>query len=314
MIALLQCLSHSPLKGYVDPVAATVEDVVQVIAQLKAEIDAFDPEIIFLFAPDHYNGFFLDAMPQMCIGIQAHSVGDYQTSAGPLTVPREIAEACAAHVIASDIDLAVSYRMVVDHGMAQPQEELTGSLTRFPVIPLFINSVAPPMVSVRRAMQFGAAVGQFARALGKRTLFIGSGGLSHNPPVPQMTSAAPEIAEFLIAGRNPTAEGRAARQQRTRDAAVAFSAGTSGLHPLNEAWDTAFIANIVGQDWAALAAYKNDDISADAGRSTHEIKTWAAANAAINAATAGKYQVEQRYYKAIPEWIAGFGVVAGRSL
>ena len=143
--ALLTCLSHTPLKGYVDPLPAVVDEVGQVVAQLRAEVEAFDPELVFLFAPDHYNGFFLDAMPQLCIGTAAESVGDYSTSAGPLAVPREIAEACAAHVVARDIDLAVSYRMQVDHGFAQPLEELTGSLARYPVIPLFINSVAPPV-------------------------------------------------------------------------------------------------------------------------------------------------------------------------
>jgi cell division septation protein DedD len=86
--ALLTCLSHTPLKGYVDPLPAVVDEVGQVVAQLRAEIEAFDPELVFLFAPDHYNGFFLDAMPQLCIGTAADSVGDYRTSAGPLAVPR----------------------------------------------------------------------------------------------------------------------------------------------------------------------------------------------------------------------------------
>ena len=117
--ALLTCLSHTPLKGYVDPLPAVVDEVGQVVAQLRAEIEAFDPELVFLFAPDHYNGFFLDAMPQLCIGTAAESVGDYSTSAGPLAVPREIAEACAAHVVARDIGLPVSYRMQVVHGFAQ---------------------------------------------------------------------------------------------------------------------------------------------------------------------------------------------------
>ena len=182
MKALLQCLSHTPLKGYVDPVPAVVEEAGQVVASLAREVQAFDPEVIFLFAPDHYNGFFLDAMPQFCIGTAAVSVGDYASSAGPLRVPRSLAEACAAHVVGRDIDLAVSYRMQVDHGFAQPLEELTGSLERYPVIPLFINAVAPPLVSFRRAREFGEAVGAFAAGLDKRVLFLGSGGMTVRVP------------------------------------------------------------------------------------------------------------------------------------
>ena len=309
--AMLTCLSHTPLKGNVDPLPEVVDEVARLVAQLGDEVVAFDPELIFLFAPDHYNGFFLDAMPQLCIGAAAESVGDYSTSAGPLPVPRDIAEACAAHVVAREIDLAVSYRMQVDPGFAQPLEELTGSLARYPVIPLFINSVAPPVISFRRARQFGEAVGEFARQLDKRVLFIGSGGLSHNPPVPQMATAVPEVAERLIAGRNPTAEARAARQQRTIDAATQFATGDSPLHPLNPRWDEDFMANLSCKDWAALDGYGNDAITEAAGASAHEVKTWVAANAAMNAATGGHYEARARYYRAIPEWIAGFGALTG---
>ena len=311
MSFLLQCLSHTPLKGYVDPLPDVVDEAGRMVATLRAEVEAFDPEIVFLFAPDHYNGFFLDAMPQLCIGTSATSVGDYMTSPGPLDVPRDIAEACARHVVAADIDLAISYRMQVDHGFAQPLEEICGSLARYPVIPLFINSVAPPVISFRRARQFGEAVGEFARGLGKRTLIIGSGGLSHNPPVPQIATAVPEVAERLIAGRNPTPDARAARQQRTIDAATLFAGGSSPLHPLNPQWDQAFMANLACQDWTALDAYGNAAITEAAGASAHEVKTWVAANAAMNAATGGHYQVQSRYYRAIPEWIAGFAALTG---
>ena len=93
MPALLQCLSHSPLKGYVDPAADTVEEVASLMRALSDELHAFAPQLIVLFAPDHYNGFFLDNMPQICIGMQASSVGDYRSSPGALDVPRAIAEA-----------------------------------------------------------------------------------------------------------------------------------------------------------------------------------------------------------------------------
>ena len=69
MSFLLQCLSHTPLKGYVDPIPAVVHEADEIVSRLRREVEAFDPEIIFLFAPDHYNGFFLDAMPQFCIAL-----------------------------------------------------------------------------------------------------------------------------------------------------------------------------------------------------------------------------------------------------
>lgn len=314
MQARLQCLSHTPLKGYFDPEAAIVREVAALVGTLRAEVEAFDPEVIYLFWPDHLNGFFLDLMPQFCIGMGADSVGDYQSSAGPLSVPRRLAEACAEAVVDAGIDLAFSYRMQVDHGCAQPLEELTGALDRYPVVPIFINSVAPPVVSFRRARQLGEAVGQFARAQGQRALFLGSGGLSHNPPVPQLATATDtDVINRLMNNRNPSAEARAARQARTIAAAEAFTAGTSALHPLNAEWDRRLMAHLTNRDWASLDAYRNADITADAGGSAHEAKTWVAAVAAMDRACAGAWEAEQRYYREIPEWIAGFGALSGHS-
>ncbi|MQY21719.1 2,3-dihydroxyphenylpropionate/2,3-dihydroxicinnamic acid 1,2-dioxygenase [Nocardia sp. RB20] len=42
------------------------------------------------------------------------------------------------------------------------------------------------------------------------------------------------------------------------------------------------------------------------GGSAHEVRTWIAAYAAL--AAGGSYELEYRFYEAIPEWIAGFAV------
>ena len=103
--ALLTCLSHTPLKGYVDPLPAVVDEVGQVVAQLRAEVEAFDPELVFLFAPDHYNGLFYDLMPPFVIATAAESVADYQTLPGPLSIPRERALEMARFILDNDVDI-----------------------------------------------------------------------------------------------------------------------------------------------------------------------------------------------------------------
>lgn len=311
--AKLQCLSHTPLMGFFEPGLATANAARQAISVLKEDLERFDPEIIFLFAPDHYNGFFYDLMPSFCIGTAANSIGDFGTKDGLLNVPQEIAIECTKAVLSAEVDCAISYRMQVDHGFAQPLELLTGSLERFSVVPIFINSVAQPMPTFKRARLLGEAVGRFAASLNKRVLFMASGGLSHNPPVPELAGATPEVAERLIAGRNPTPDSRAARQQRTINAAREFAAGTSMLHPLNPEWDRDFIATLQSRDLKALDQISNEEVTAAAGASAHEVKTWVAANASMSAATAGRYAVRSEYYEAIPEWIAGFSTLQGDS-
>lgn len=70
MHAYLHCLSHSPLVGYVDPAQEVLDEVNGVIASARERIAAFSPELVVLFAPDHYNGFFYDVMPPFCLGVE----------------------------------------------------------------------------------------------------------------------------------------------------------------------------------------------------------------------------------------------------
>ncbi len=91
----LECLSHTPLHGYFDPAPEIVAEVERAQAQARARVEAFDPELVILFAPDHYNGFFYDLMPPYCIGVEASAVGDFNSLAGPLSVPKRIALDCA---------------------------------------------------------------------------------------------------------------------------------------------------------------------------------------------------------------------------
>ncbi|MFM0504579.1 3-carboxyethylcatechol 2,3-dioxygenase [Paraburkholderia caffeinilytica] len=310
MPMLLECLSHTPLTGYHDPAPEIVAEVEQRHAAARARVVDFDPELVVVFAPDHYNGFFYDVMPPFCIGASAVAIGDFNSLAGPLAVPADIALELAEAVLASDVDVAVSYRMQVDHGCAQALDILTGGLDRYPVVPVFINSVAPPMASCRRARLLGDALGRALARSTRRVLVIGSGGISHEPPVPELAGASDEVAERLIAGRNPSVESRAAREARTVAAARAFAAGDSRLHPLNPEWDRAFLKLLEAGDLTALDGFTDTAITRNAGKSAHEIRTWIAAFGALNAY--GPYRATLDYYRPIPEWIAGFGAMHAR--
>lgn len=311
--SLLQCLSHSPLISYVAPPDNAEQRALEAIATLQSRLQSFRPEVIFLFAPDHYNGFLYDLMPQFCIGVQAESIGDYTSKAGPLDVPQAIAEACAEFVVEQGIDAAVSYRMLVDHGFAQPLEMLTGSLTRYPVVPIYVNGVAKPLCSMERAMRMGTAVGRYARTLGLRCAFIGSGGLSHSPPIPSIGNADPDTRERLIAGHNPTPEQRNARQQRVISEGKRAAEGQSTIRPPSPEWDQALLRMFQDKNWEGIAAMRNADVSAGGGNSAHETKAWVAACAAMHAATAGDYTFDYSFYESIPAWIAGFGAINAHS-
>src|ERR1700712_5748667 len=185
----LCCMSHSPLLNLPGPSPELLDDIHAELTRARAFVQAFDPELVVMFSPDHYNGFFYRLMPPFCIGTAATGVGDYGTEAGPLNVPADIATACAESLWDNGIDIAVSASMDVDHGTVQPLQSLFGDIGSVPVLPVFINSVATPLGPLKRTRALGTGIGHFLTTLGKRVLVVGSGGLSHDPPVPTLATA-----------------------------------------------------------------------------------------------------------------------------
>ncbi|MDB5458514.1 MAG: mhpB [Caulobacteraceae bacterium] len=312
MSVLSALLSHTPLRGMLDPEPIVVAEIEAAVDALRARVTAFDPEIVFLFAPDHFNGFFYDLMPQFCIGVAAEALGDFGSLSGPVNVATVEAEACVRSVLAAEVDVAISYRMQIDHGFTEPLKALFGSLTSPPIVPIFINSVAPPFASCKRARLLGEAVGKYAATLDKRVLFVGSGGLSHEPPVPQIKGADPEIVRRLIDGRNPDEAVTTARLTRLMAAARNLAAADPAVKPLNPEWDRRFIALATQGDAQVFDQFKNDEINREAGASAHEVRTWIAALAATGAGE--RYEFHSHYYRPVPEWIAGFAIASANRL
>ena len=299
-------MSHSPLLNLPGPSQDLLDDIDSALTQARQFVEDFDPEIVVIFAPDHYNGFFYKLMPPFCIGTEAQGVGDYGTHKGPLDVPEAVAVGCAKAVLSAGVDIAISASMEVDHGTVQPLEKLFGSATARPVIPIFINSVATPLGPLHRCRTLGTAVGGYLATLGKRVLLVGSGGLSHDPPVPTLSTATPQVVERIVHGRPMTPEQRSARQTAVMDAAKSFAAGESDLAPLNPEFDHQFLEIVDSGHLGDLDTWSNSFIANEGGNSAHEIRTWVAAFAAL--AAAGPYRTDVRYYRPAPELIAGFAV------
>lgn len=307
MSLALVCTSHTPLMGFTEPGPGVREEFDAVFDRVRAFVTDFDPTLVISFGPDHYNGFFYDLMPPYAVCLAAEGVGDFDTAAGPFDVPEPLAMGLAQHLADRDLDVTISRAAQLDHGAVQIPELLLGGIDRLPTIPVFVNSVAPPFVPMQRIRLLGEAVGEYARELGERVLLIGSGGLSHDPPVPRWAEATDAQRTFLLAGRNPTPEARAARQQRTIDTGVAFAKGEATIMDLNPEWDQEFLDLCASGEVTGFDAYTVAEMTAAAGNSSHEVRCWVAACAAMR--TAGPYVVHENWYRAIPEWIAGFGVL-----
>jgi 2,3-dihydroxyphenylpropionate 1,2-dioxygenase len=273
-------------------------------------LQAFDPDLVVVFGPDHFNGFFYELMPAFCVGTAAHGGNDWHLEAGALRVPRQLAMDCARYLHAQDFDVAISHDMKVDHGITIPLYKLTGALARYDVLPVFINCAADPRPSFRRVRAFGKAMGAFLARQDLRITLVGSGGLSHDPPTPRIDHNAPEATERLVKRQTPSQEEYDARENRVIKAARDLVIGQGPCLPPSEQWDHDFLGTMLSGKFEDFDALTDAEIDRVAGFGAHEVRTWVAAAAA--AREMGLSRSELRYYHLVPEWITGMGIVVGQ--
>lgn len=274
-----------------------------------AQLRRWRPDLVVIFAPDHFNGFFHDLMPPFCIGTAAQSTRDWRIPKKSLRIDAPLAERCVDHVRAQDIDIAISRRMKADHGFTISMLKLFGGIDRANVLPVFINCAAHPRASFRRVRLLGEAVGRFAASLKLRTLIVGSGGLSHDPPTPRL-DAPKNITERLIDRHTPSATEYRQREARVIGNARELAAGFGSLKAPDREWDRVFIERLLALRLKACDRYTDEEIDRKAGFGGHEVRVWVAAFAAMRAAR--RFTPKLDFYRVIPEWITGMAVAHGR--
>ena len=166
-------------------------------------------------------------------------------------------------------------------------------------MPLVVNTAAPPLPSLRRCVALGRALGASVRAADAgRVLVVASGGLSHWLPSndPRDASVPAERRAAMIHGRQDVRAASAARESRVRD-----MGGNPGA-PVNAAWDTWFLKQLVAADLDPVAELGDHLLEERAGSGGHEIRTWL-----VGFAAAGRPLVWTSY-EPVPEWITGMGI------
>ena len=263
------------------------------------DLRRFDPEVVFVFGSDHYEGQVLKSMPAFMVGQAAEAVADRGGFPGALNVPSDIALACVEYLINSEFDVATSYAMQVDHGFSNVLHQVLGSIDAYPAVPIFVNALIHPRPTFRRCRRFGEAVGRFAATLGKRVAFLGSGGLSHETGdvFPQIHEARDEATrDFLIHGGSKGAISR--EQWRSNlDAGLDVVNGllmqrTPGIGNVKTDWDERFLDLLASQDLRAFDAWRDDEVYRSAGNGAGEVREWIAALAAAKSAGAGNVVVD----------------------
>jgi len=300
-------LAHSPLINKPPP----QEDAGQIAAyrgytaELGRRIMAARPDVLLIFGQDHFRTLFYDMMPAFLVGTgDIDAWGDWETPTGPFATSPGLARHLHRSLLGDGFDPACSYDLKVDHGITQPLQ-LCDLPETLPLVPILINTAAPPMPAPERCYAFGAAVGRAIAAYPEnlRVAVLGSGGLSHAPPHWDVESDDPadkEFVERLIHGRSQVDANAAAREDNLVKNYKKF------VHAISPDWDRAMLDRFAHGDAQALAGeLSSETIEAAGGYGGQEIRTWLAM-----AGAAGNPAMDVLGYEPIEFLVTGMAAVA----
>jgi aromatic ring-opening dioxygenase catalytic subunit (LigB family) len=154
--------------------------------EVGRRIAAAAPDVLVVVSPDHWENFFLDALPAIAIGVGAEYDGPpepFMRAFPDRTIAGD--EAFGSHVLATALnngfDPVASHRLTLDHGFCIPLW-LSGLRPLPPIVPIVVNALQEPMPTVGRALALGRmirdAIASYPADV--RVAVLGTGGLSHS--------------------------------------------------------------------------------------------------------------------------------------
>ena len=319
-------ISHSPFATMLPPPDASAPGgrFLADAARVAAAVGRLAPDAVVVIGPDHFHSNFYDVMPPFVLGVEeAEGFGDFGSRSGPLPVAARLAWPIRDGLAGAGFDVALSYALTVDHGVVQSYDVICGTGARagsrsgagagagagtgagaggggIPLVPLVVNTAAPPLPSMERCAALGRALGAAIREadFDGRVLLIASGGLSHWLPSndPRDSSVAAERRASVIHGRRDVRAVAAAREPAVR------ALGGNPNARVNRDWDAWFLSQLARGDLTAVTGLGDAGLEENAGRGGHEIRTWLVGLAAAAAPLAWTS------YEPVPEWITGMGI------
>lgn len=151
-------------------------------SRLRDSLHAAKPDIVVIIAGDHFMTFSYENMPifALATGDKFETWGEFGTPNLKLRGDEAFGDSIHASLVGSGFDVMGVSEGKIDHSFSCPIEFL-GIADAFPILPVYVNSVVPPLPSFRRSLDFGYALGNAIRGQKRfeRIAILGTGGLSH---------------------------------------------------------------------------------------------------------------------------------------
>lgn len=269
------------------------------LAEAAELVRAARPDVAVIVGPNHFRGLWLDLMPAFTLGVGAViAAGEHGTPKGPLRTDTDLAHALLDALLADEFDLAFSAALTIDHGVTHAIQYVLPGLD-IPVVPLLVNTFAPPLPRLRRCVGLGYALGRALAGTDRRVALISSGGLSHALAFPDWRDPHDDDERYLVTS---WLEGRGRWEEfepRRRGIVVR---GEARLAPDFDAEFLEAFERGELERWTKQPDL-DDTLTARAGNGGNEIRTWL-----VLAAACGNAPARTIAYSAMPEWKTGMAV------
>lgn len=270
------------------------------LSEANERLHALKPDLAIVVGSNHFRGHWLDMMPSFAIGVdEIESSGEHGTPKGLQKSSPDHALAVANSLLSQGFDMAFSTRFVIDHGISHAIQYLTKE-NQIPVIPIMINSFAPPLPSLERSLALGRAIRKAVTELPDNltVAIIGSGGLSHRLPFPDWRKPKSDNDDFLVDSWK-NGRGDWERYEKRRRAII-----VNAPPDLNVNFDRSFLGALESGstlDW--LEGISEEKLVETAGNGANEIRNWLVMHAAMDFAKG-----QTLAYSPMPDWLTGMGV------
>lgn len=201
--------THGP-QLTIKPVTADPQQSIRfrkAMAEARRRLEAARPDVLVIFSNDHLQNFFYDNMPAFCVGVGERYWAPSEGGGNTLKIPArqisgapEWSRAFVKAALDSDFDVSYSHELEFWDDLSVPLSFLMPEDT-FPVVPMLINCVAPPLPRPRRCYDLGGLVRTFiehVRPDAERVALLGTGGISHRIGVPGHGIISPEFDQRIL--------------------------------------------------------------------------------------------------------------------
>ena len=204
-IVLAYCSSHAPMMSSARMAAPAEQrdNFFGALDHIREEAVARGVEACVVLSNEHYTNFFLENFPQICIGLGEKNWGPTEEwlPIDKVWIPGHpgLANHITQHVLNVGFDPAFSHQLELDHGIMTVYYELDHDM-KIPLVPIVQNCAVPPLMPVRRAYEFGRALGDAIRSYTglQRVAVIGAGGLSHWIGTPRVGDIAEDFDRWFL--------------------------------------------------------------------------------------------------------------------